>query len=321
MFARSVSVGLDIASDAVRVVWCRSRRQGWELLGWHSIVLPTGTFQGDRLVQPELLSNVLLQVHKIVPRRRARLCIALPGAAVMQKTLMVDAFLTEQERLFRVEAELPALFPLPPHELAFDFCVEGVPTTNGRIKLVVTAARRELMHEYLSILTQSGLTADVVDITPLALRRAMSLARNALPAGIEFEQQLLVHLSPRSILVSSVPDSPLFFRDQPLSIPQQDDTTPFLPENLLQEQWLNEVTRQINLIRQMYHSTGRQSNGLLVSGRINESDARLLSTQLSIPVQGWSPFMGLSLIVGTPQLEDVWPFTLACGLAVWEANE
>ncbi|MGL5103033.1 MAG: type IV pilus biogenesis protein PilM [Plesiomonas sp.] len=320
MFARSVSVGLDIASDAVRVVWCRSRRQGWELLGWHSIALPTGTFQGDRLVQPELLKGVLLQVQKILPRRLARLSIALPGSAVMQKTLMVDAFLTEQERLFRVEAELPALFPLPPHELAFDFRAEGIPTANGRIKLVVTAARRELMNEYLSMLTQGGLTADVVDISPLALRRAVDLARSALPAGIEFGQQLLVHLSSRNILVSSVPDAPLFFRDQPLNIPLQDDSTPFIPGNLLQEQWLNEVTRQIGLIRQMYHSTGRQSNGLLVSGQINESEARLLSAQLSIPVQGWSPFAGLSLTVSTPQQEDAWPFTLACGLAVWEAS-
>ena len=318
MFARSVSVGLDIASDAVRVVWCRSRRQGWELLGWHSINVPAGTFQGDRLIAPDALRDVLSQIHKILPRRLARLCIALPGAAVMQKTLMVDAFLTEQERLFRVEAELPSLFPLPPHELAFDFRAEGAETANGRLKLVVTAARRELMNDYLAVLQGAGLQADIVDITPLALRRALEQAQAALPPALELEQQLLVHLSARNLLVTSVPGSPLFFRDQPLNIPQSEGNS--VPPALLQEQWLSEVPRHLGLIRQMYHSTGRQSSGLLVSGQLRESDTRVLSTQLSVPVQGWSPFAGLSLAVSVPQQEDAWPFTLACGLAVWEGN-
>ncbi|MDA1380943.1 hypothetical protein PCI56_16505 [Plesiomonas shigelloides subsp. oncorhynchi] len=91
MFARSVSVGLDIASDAVRVVWCRSRRQGWELLGWHSINVPAGTFQGDRLIAPDALRDVLSQIHKILPRRLARLCMRCRGGGDA-KNLMVDAF-------------------------------------------------------------------------------------------------------------------------------------------------------------------------------------------------------------------------------------
>ena len=72
---------------------------------------------------------------------------------------------------------LKMLIPIPMEDASFDFSVleEGIEGSGGQsmIRVLIVAAQREMLRTHLATVKGAGLTASVMDATPLALMRAV----------------------------------------------------------------------------------------------------------------------------------------------------
>ncbi|MFV9670675.1 type IV pilus biogenesis protein PilM [Pantoea sp. KXB25] len=169
-------IGLDIQNRQICALALQPRRDGWQLRHWWQQRLPQDTLRNDVLQSsPELLA-ALTAWRQRLPRRYS-LRVALPARLVLQRQLPLPAQPLKAQALEHyVQAAARRLFPLEPAALALDYrpaAQEG--------QLCVTAARLEIIEQWMTPLLQAGLTPQVFELTTDALKRLVRQA--AWPPG------------------------------------------------------------------------------------------------------------------------------------------
>lgn len=166
MYSQYWQVGLDIQMEAIRALAVIRRRNGWQLRYWWHQVLPSGVLREGILHQPDILSEQLKLLRKQLPRHIS-LRIALPAQRILQHTIHVpNRRLREPERDGFIKASASRLFPVNSQALALDYCRETVASS----ELLITAARQSEVQQWQACLEQAGLSSQVIDIAPCALR-------------------------------------------------------------------------------------------------------------------------------------------------------
>lgn len=125
------------------------------------------------------LEGVGLAISKVVTKSgtKARLAaVAVAGAAVITKTIEMDAAFNEDELEDQIRFEADQYIPYPLEEVALDFEVLGsTPKNPNRIEVLLAACRNENVEAREAALTLGGLKAKIVDVEAYALERAYQL--------------------------------------------------------------------------------------------------------------------------------------------------
>jgi pilus assembly protein HofM len=186
-------VGLDIQMEAIRALAVVRRRYGWQLRFWWHQTLPSGVLQEGILQQPDLVSDKLKLLRKQLPRHIS-LRIALPAQRILQHTMPApDRRLREPERDGFIKTMASRAFPVSSEALALDYRSE---TVSGG-ELFITAARQSEVRQWQECLYQAGLSSQMIDITPCALRYM------AVAAGLSGPYWLVHRLANEWLWVSS----------------------------------------------------------------------------------------------------------------------
>lgn len=184
MFFQAWQVGLDIQSRSLRAIAVQRRRSGWQLRHWWQQTLPCPVLRDGYLDQSESLIPLLRQWRTRLPRHIS-LRIALPAQRVLQHRMPApDPRLQEPARSGYITTQGAKQFPLDSQTLVLDYRASSPQATS----LLLTAARRQELQQWLHCLQQADLHPQIVDITPCAL---LSMA---VCAGLAPEAALLHRL-------------------------------------------------------------------------------------------------------------------------------
>ncbi|ADU70984.1 type IV pilus biogenesis protein PilM [Pantoea sp. At-9b] len=174
-------IGLDIQNGKLCTLAIQRRRQGWQLRHWQQQALPEETLKNGVLQSSAALLAALRQWRCQLPSRYS-LRVGLPPQLVLQRTLALPDVTLREPALNRyVQASSQRLFPVEPASLALDYRASSAST-----QLCITAARREVIAQWLEPLQQAGLQPDVFELSSLALAQVAW----RLPLR---PQQLLIH--------------------------------------------------------------------------------------------------------------------------------
>lgn len=173
-------IGLDIQNGQFCAVAIQRRRHGWQLRHWQQQALPQDALRNGILQSSPALLEALQQWRRQLPGRYS-LRVGLPSQLVLQRSLPLPETTLREPALNRyVQASAQRLFPVEPASLALDYRVSSLS------QLCITAARREVIAQWLTPLQQAGLKPDVFELSSLAL------AQVALHLRLS-HQQLLIH--------------------------------------------------------------------------------------------------------------------------------
>ncbi len=174
-------IGLDIQNGQICALGIERRRHGWQLRHWWQQTLPQDTLRNGVLQTTPALLDMLGRWQRHLPKRYS-LRVGLPPQLVLQRTLPLPETSLREPALSRyVAASAQRLFPVEPASLSLDYRLPGKAS-----QLCVTAARREVIAQWLAPLQQAGLRPDVFELSSLALTQIamrMPLRHN----------QLLIH--------------------------------------------------------------------------------------------------------------------------------
>lgn len=338
-------LGIDISSTLIKTLELSRSGERYRVEGYSVEPLPSGAVIENQIHDIEAVGAALKQAVKHMGSSAKDAAVAAAGAAVITKTIEINASLSADEMESQIRVEADQYIPYPLDEVAMDFEVQGLCKNNPEMAEVVLAACRiETVELRESACEEAGLECKIVDVEAYAIERAFKLVVDQLQGYEEDQiiaivdigatmttllvlhsgktiytreqlfggQQLLEEIQNRyglslekAILAKKNNDLPDDYKDEVL--------TPFL------EAAVHQVARSL----QFFYSSSQYSSVdyiVLAGGSASiEGLEDLVKAQLQTPTLIANPFLNMSVSpkVNTVALRDNAPsMMIACGLAM-----
>jgi len=310
------SIGLDVGNCHINMVKLIRDSESLTLADYASLGLDPA--QGQ--------AHVVEQLRKLVSEKEisdSSINIGVSGDSVIVRYLDLPKMeKKELDQALRYEAQ--QYIPFKMEEVLFDYhLIEGLDQTKDKIKVLLVAAKKEVVMDFVQLLGEIGLKAHLIDVNSFALI-------NCFQANGPKEEDVvaLVNLGFSLVNINILQgEMPFFTRDISLS----SDIIALYHNKMQQpEQPIEEIKPLLtNLIREIQLSIDyfesefeKQVNKIYVSGEGARSAGliNLFNMQLDKEVLSWNTLQGLSIDstkVNVDELNKVSPMlALACGLAL-----
>jgi type IV pilus assembly protein PilM len=172
LFGRSrLSAGLDIGSGIVKLVVIDHSKSKPEI-----VQVATSPLVPDAIVEGEVMDPVLVAetVRAIVENaglKRKRVMASVGGHDVIVKKIPMDRMSHNDAReVIRWEAEQHVPFDM--ENVQLDFQILDPDADSAQMAVLLVAAKRELIENRISLLTDAGLEPHVIDVESFALHNA-----------------------------------------------------------------------------------------------------------------------------------------------------
>jgi len=162
-------IGIDIGSHSVKLAVVRHDAAGWSIEAVAQRVLPPDALHGHAVREP---GTIAAAIRPLIPRvrRRATVRIAIPAPTVMMRQLTVradGAAARDAEVVRAVTAHIPA----PLEQTVLDYRPLASLSSDDTGRVLVVAARRELVQSYTAAARAAGVEPAVVDVDVFAIAR------------------------------------------------------------------------------------------------------------------------------------------------------
>ncbi|MBI4546031.1 MAG: type IV pilus assembly protein PilM [Gemmatimonadetes bacterium] len=171
-FSRTrLSAGLDIGSGIVKLVVVDHSKPEPEIVQLTTTPqVPDAIVEGE-IMDPVLVADTVRLVADGAALKKSRVVAAVGGHDVIIKKIQMDRMSeADAQGVIRWEAEQHVPFDMDSVQLDFQILDPGAESPQMSVLLV--AAKRELIDNRLSLLSEAGLSAAVVDVDAFALHNA-----------------------------------------------------------------------------------------------------------------------------------------------------
>lgn len=165
-------VGIDIGSHAVKVCQLKRTSSGYSILSIGSATLPEGAVEDGTLNDPEAVSEVISELLKNLKIKNKKIGFSISGYSVIVKK--VNLVVMEEEQLEEhIMAEAEQYIPFDIEDVYLDF--QDLQTSSGdndRTDVMLVAAKKEIVDDYLEMFQNLNLNPVVVDVDGFAFENS-----------------------------------------------------------------------------------------------------------------------------------------------------
>jgi len=183
-------LGVSISTTSVRLIELSRSGKGYQVEAYAVEALPANAVVEKSIADIETVSQALAHALRKSKSALRTAAAAVAGAAVITKTIEMEAGLSDDELENQLKVEADQYIPFPIEEVALDFEVQGASARNpDHVDVLLAACRRENVENLEATLDGAGLKTEVVDIEAHALERACSLLSSQL--GSNWQEQVI----------------------------------------------------------------------------------------------------------------------------------
>ena len=177
-------VGLDIGSHSVKLVEIDHSKKGMILKSFGMIGLPSGAIVEGSVREPDVVASAIRTLCKNLKVRNRNVATSISGYSVIVKKIEVgEGEEGELEKTIHEEAE--QYIPFDINDVNLDY--ELLPTPEepseeekgskaNYKELILVAAKKDMVNEYVALLEMAGLSAMVMDVDAFALQNAFEIS-------------------------------------------------------------------------------------------------------------------------------------------------
>jgi type IV pilus assembly protein PilM len=164
-------VGLDIGSKAIKLCEVsETRKSGFVLNKFGMIALPNGVIEDGVIKDAETVSKAIRQLFKAQNVREKNVAVSIGGYSVIVKKIQVQS-MTDAELQNTIQFEAEQYIPFDINDVNLDFQILGESLLSAnKLDVILVAAKKELVDEYVNLIELSGLRPCVIDIDAFALQ-------------------------------------------------------------------------------------------------------------------------------------------------------
>lgn len=161
--------GVDIGSHAVKICQLQQTGKGYKLLAVGSAALPIGAVEDGVLQEPDEVGKAISSLLKNLKIKNTKIGISISGYSVIVKKINLETM--EDEALAEyIKAEAEQYIPFDIDDVYLDF--QKLPSKreeSDRSDIMLVAAKKEVINDYLEMLQQLKLKTVLVDVDGFAL--------------------------------------------------------------------------------------------------------------------------------------------------------
>ncbi|BCL62285.1 pilus assembly protein PilM [Desulfomarina profundi] len=162
-------VGVDIGSHAIKVCQFKRSGKGYSILALGSVVLPEGAVDDGTLNEPEIVGEAIANLFKNLKIKNRKVGFSISGYSVIVKKVNL-AVMEESELEEHIMEEAEQYIPFDIEDVYLDF--QDLKTNTGdndRTDVMLVAAKKEIVDDYLEMLQGLKLKPVIVDVDGFAL--------------------------------------------------------------------------------------------------------------------------------------------------------
>jgi type IV pilus assembly protein PilM len=212
LFGRSkLAAGLDIGSGIVKLVVIDHSKPEPEIVQVAtSPLVPDAIVEGE-IMDPALVAETVRSLVESAGLRKKDVVAAVGGHDVIVKKIPMDRMsASDAGEVIRWEAEQHVPFDM--ENVQLDFQILDPDEDTPQMAVLLVAAKRELIENRMSLLTDAGLNPGVIDVEAFALHNAFSRSYPGVRDGLV----ALVNIGHETTNVNLMADgAPVLVRDVP----------------------------------------------------------------------------------------------------------
>lgn len=170
MFSSSqLVVGVDIGSHSIKVCQLKRSDKVYSVVTLGSATLPEGAVDDGALNEPEVVASAISNLFKNLKIKKKKVGFSISGYSVIVKKVNL-AVMNEEEMEKHIMNEADQYIPFDIQDVYLDF--QDLKTNTAEIDrtdVMLVAAKKEIVDDYLNMLESIGLQATIVDIDGFAL--------------------------------------------------------------------------------------------------------------------------------------------------------
>ncbi len=169
---QKLSIGLDIGSHAVKMCEMSETNSGRKLVSLGSSVLAPDAVRDGVLQEPAAVAEAISSLVENLRVKGKKIAISISGYSVIVKKINL-AVMTKEEMESHIQSEAEQYIPFDIDDVYLDFQDLKTNTENeDRTDVMLVAAKKEVVDEYLTLLDSVGLKTLIVDVDAFALENA-----------------------------------------------------------------------------------------------------------------------------------------------------
>src|SRR5512143_1368164 len=160
-------IGLDIGSSAVKAVQLKKKGSGWALQAFGMQPLVPQTIVDGTIMDQSAVSEAIRQLWSRLRLRQKEVAIAIAGHSVIIKKIAVP-MMRADELAANIRNEAEHHIPFGRDDVEIDYHVTNPQTPSGQTELLLVAAKKEVVSDYVQVVRDAGLSPQVVDVAAFA---------------------------------------------------------------------------------------------------------------------------------------------------------
>jgi type IV pilus assembly protein PilM len=181
-------VGLDIGSHAIKLVEIEDTKKGRVLKNFGIIGLPQDAIVEGAIKEMEIVSSAIKTLYKNLKIKNKNVVTSISGYSVIVKKISIQKRgEAELDASIQDEAEQYIPFDIndvnldyeiltPPVEEGAEKKAEGDKGDKGLMDVMLVAAKKDIVEDYVSLLHLTGLSPAILDVDAFALQNAFELS-------------------------------------------------------------------------------------------------------------------------------------------------
>lgn len=165
------TVGLDIGSSSIKLARVMHAPDSFVLEKYDMEPMPQGAIISGEIRDRALVESALKDIIKRNGLKRANVVVSLSGFAVLHDTLTMKV-MSEDEARNEVYSEVEKISPFSISEVTLDYKIMDVQEEEDQMKVLLVAAKNEVLEDRLDLLDSMGVRPAIVDVDIFALYNA-----------------------------------------------------------------------------------------------------------------------------------------------------
>lgn len=160
-------IGLDIGSSSVKAVQLKKRGTGWALQAFGMQPLFAQTIVDGMIMDQGAVVEAIRALWGRLKLKQKEVAIALAGHSVIIKKIAVPA-MRPDELARNIRTEASHHIPFGADSVEVDYHVTNQQNAAGQTELLLVAARKDVVSDYMQVCRDAALVPQVIDVAAFA---------------------------------------------------------------------------------------------------------------------------------------------------------
>jgi len=172
--SRKSLLGLDIGCSSIKLCQLAETGTGLKLVKFDQCMLPPETIVNGALMNHGTVVAKLREITKMNKCERARCAVSLSGHSVIVKKISIPE-MTPEELRESIIWEAEQYIPFDLKDVNLDVQILIPKAYQGLMDVLLVAAKKDVVNDYIHVVQEAGLSPEVVDIDTFAVQNSFDL--------------------------------------------------------------------------------------------------------------------------------------------------